>query len=37
MAAAIALQGGVARVVLASANVAQPVSQALAGHGTVIA
>jgi [amino group carrier protein]-L-2-aminoadipate 6-kinase len=36
MAAAIALQGGVSRVVLASANLAQPVSEALAGHGTVI-
>lgn len=36
MAAAIALRGGVTRVVLASANLAQPVSQALAGHGTII-
>ena len=36
MAAAIALQGGVSRVVLASANLAQPVSAALAGHGTII-
>jgi acetylglutamate/LysW-gamma-L-alpha-aminoadipate kinase len=36
MAAAIALEGGVGRVVLAPANVAQPVTSALEGHGTVI-
>ena len=36
MAAAIALQGGVARVILASANVARPVTSALEGRGTVI-
>jgi acetylglutamate/LysW-gamma-L-alpha-aminoadipate kinase len=36
MAAAIALEGGVARVILAPANVAQPVTSALAGRGTVI-
>jgi acetylglutamate/LysW-gamma-L-alpha-aminoadipate kinase len=37
MAAAIALEGGVKRVILASANVAQPVTSALEGRGTVIA
>jgi acetylglutamate/LysW-gamma-L-alpha-aminoadipate kinase len=36
MAAAIALQAGVGRVILASANVDRPVTAALAGHGTVI-
>jgi acetylglutamate/LysW-gamma-L-alpha-aminoadipate kinase len=36
MAAAIALQGGVTRVVLASANTDQPVTSALEGRGTVI-
>lgn len=36
MAAAIALQGGVARVILAAANVAHPVTLALEGRGTVI-
>lgn len=36
MAAAIALRGGVARVVLGSANIQQPVTSALAGRGTVI-
>jgi len=36
MAAAMALQGGVARVILASANVARPVTAALEGRGTVI-
>ena len=36
MAAAIALQGGVTRVILGSANVPRPVSEALGGHGTVI-
>ncbi len=36
MAAAIALQAGVARVILASANVEHPVEAALAGQGTVI-
>ena len=36
MAATIALQGGVGRVILASANVTQPVTSALAGRGTVI-
>jgi acetylglutamate/LysW-gamma-L-alpha-aminoadipate kinase len=37
MAATIALEGGVRRVVLASANVARPVTSALEGRGTVIA
>jgi acetylglutamate/LysW-gamma-L-alpha-aminoadipate kinase len=36
MAAAIALRGGVNRVVLGSANTEKPVSSALAGQGTVI-
>lgn len=36
MAAAIALRGGVRRVILASANVEQPVTSALSGRGTVI-
>jgi len=36
MAADIALQGGVARVVLAGANVDRPVTSALEGRGTVI-
>ena len=36
MAAVIALQGGVARVILADANVARPVASALEGRGTVI-
>ena len=36
MAAAIALQAGVGRVILASANVEHPVEAALAGRGTVI-
>jgi acetylglutamate/LysW-gamma-L-alpha-aminoadipate kinase len=36
MAAGIALQGGVARVVLAGANVDRPVTSALEGRGTVI-
>jgi len=36
MAAAIALEGGVGRVILAHANVAQPVTSALEGRGTVI-
>ncbi|MBP2672093.1 MAG: acetylglutamate kinase, partial [candidate division NC10 bacterium] len=36
MAAAIALEGGVGRVILAPANVAQPVTSALEGRGTVI-
>jgi acetylglutamate/LysW-gamma-L-alpha-aminoadipate kinase len=36
MAAAIALEGGVARVILADANVAHPVVSALEGRGTVI-
>jgi acetylglutamate/LysW-gamma-L-alpha-aminoadipate kinase len=36
MAAAIALHGGVARVVLADANVARPVASALEGRGTTI-
>jgi len=36
MAAAIALEGGVGRVILAPANVARPVTSALEGHGTVI-
>jgi acetylglutamate/LysW-gamma-L-alpha-aminoadipate kinase len=36
MAAAIALEGGVARVILAGANVDRPVTAALQGHGTVI-
>lgn len=36
MAAAIALQHGVARVVLAGANRDRPITAALAGHGTVI-
>lgn len=36
MAAEIALQAGVGRVILATANVEQPVSSALAGRGTVI-
>jgi acetylglutamate/LysW-gamma-L-alpha-aminoadipate kinase len=37
MAATIALEGGVKRVILASANVARPVTAALEGRGTVIA
>jgi [amino group carrier protein]-L-2-aminoadipate 6-kinase len=37
MAAVIALQGGVSRVILADANVARPVASALEGRGTVIA
>ena len=37
MAATIALEGGVRRVILASANVARPVTSALEGRGTVIA
>ncbi len=36
MAAAIALNAGVGRVILASANVEKPVTSALAGRGTVI-
>ena len=36
MAAAIALRGGVTRVILASANIEKPVATALAGRGTVI-
>lgn len=36
MAATIALEGGVKRVILASANVARPVTSALEGRGTVI-
>jgi acetylglutamate/LysW-gamma-L-alpha-aminoadipate kinase len=36
MAAATALEGGVRRVILATANVEQPVASALAGRGTVI-
>ena len=36
MAAAIALRGGVRRVILAGANVEHPVTAALAGRGTVI-
>ena len=36
MAAAIALQAGVGRVILASANVEHPVEAALGGRGTVI-
>ncbi len=36
MAAAIALEAGVGRVILASANVERPVESALAGRGTVI-
>jgi acetylglutamate/LysW-gamma-L-alpha-aminoadipate kinase len=36
MAAATALEGGVRRVILAAANVEQPVVAALAGRGTVI-
>ena len=36
MAAAIALRGGVNRVILGSANIERPVSLALAGQGTVI-
>jgi len=36
MAAAIALEAGVRRVILASANVENPVTSALAGRGTVI-
>lgn len=36
MAAAIALQGGVRRAVLGSANIERPVTSALAGQGTVI-
>jgi len=36
MAATIALEGGVKRVILASANVARPVTAALEGRGTVI-
>lgn len=36
MAAAIALQHGVGRVILAGANVDRPISAALLGHGTVI-
>jgi acetylglutamate/LysW-gamma-L-alpha-aminoadipate kinase len=36
MAAAIALEGGVGRVVLADANVDHPVTSALEGRGTII-
>ncbi len=36
MAAAIALNAGVGRVILASANVEKPVTSALAGRGTII-
>jgi acetylglutamate/LysW-gamma-L-alpha-aminoadipate kinase len=36
MAAAIALRGGVTRVILGSANIEKPVTSALAGQGTVI-
>ena len=36
MAAAIALQGGVRRVILGGANIEKPVTSALAGQGTVI-
>ena len=36
MAAAMALEGGVRRVILAAANTEQPVTSALAGRGTVI-
>lgn len=36
MAAAIALGGGVGRVILGSANIQKPVTSALAGQGTVI-
>jgi acetylglutamate/LysW-gamma-L-alpha-aminoadipate kinase len=36
MAAALALEGGVRRVILAAANREQPVTSALAGRGTVI-
>jgi acetylglutamate/LysW-gamma-L-alpha-aminoadipate kinase len=36
MAAAIALQGGVRRVILGSANIERPVTSSLAGQGTVI-
>jgi acetylglutamate/LysW-gamma-L-alpha-aminoadipate kinase len=36
MAAAIALRGGVKRVILGSANIEKPVTSALAGRGTVI-
>jgi [amino group carrier protein]-L-2-aminoadipate 6-kinase len=36
MAAVIALQGGVSRVILADANVARPVASAMEGRGTVI-
>lgn len=36
MAAAIALGGGVGRVILGSANIEKPVTSALAGQGTVI-
>jgi acetylglutamate/LysW-gamma-L-alpha-aminoadipate kinase len=36
MAAATALEGGVRRVILATANAEQPVTAALAGRGTVI-
>jgi [amino group carrier protein]-L-2-aminoadipate 6-kinase len=37
MAASIALEGGVGRVILASANVDRPITSALDGRGTVIA
>jgi acetylglutamate/LysW-gamma-L-alpha-aminoadipate kinase len=37
MAAAIALEGGVGRVILATANTDRPVTSALQGRGTVIA
>ncbi|HET9028528.1 MAG TPA: [LysW]-aminoadipate kinase [Trueperaceae bacterium] len=37
MGAVAAVQGGVGRVVLGDARVAQPVRRALAGHGTVVA
>jgi acetylglutamate/LysW-gamma-L-alpha-aminoadipate kinase len=36
MAAAVALRGGVGRVILGSANIEKPVTSALAGTGTVI-
>lgn len=36
MAAAVALEGGVRRVILAAANTERPVTSALAGRGTVI-
>jgi acetylglutamate/LysW-gamma-L-alpha-aminoadipate kinase len=37
MGAAEALAGGVGRVIMADARIANPISTALAGHGTVIA